>query len=284
MDWNLYVLYHLALPRLRSALVLMVLFGLLVAAVAETGAQLGPPPALGPAQLDQLFARIALYPDPVLAQTMTASTFWSDIPAAAQWADQHRYLTGDALAKAIQEDQLAWDPSVLGLLSFPSVLDMMARDMDWTQDLGSAVLTQRGDVMKAIQRLRAEAWNFGYLRPNDHVNVVYADGFYSILPLNPGVFYVPVYDPLVVFAAPRPGFAVATAIRFGPGITIGATFRSWGWWTEPSIVWISDGILLGGNVWARTWVNRGFYDHPYLLDTWVRPLGPRVERHEVKRR
>ena len=272
-----------ALPRLRSAIVWMALFGMGVSAVAQAGAPLAPPPAMGPAQLDQLVGRIALYPDPVLAQTMTAATFWSDIPAAAQWADQHRNLAGDALAKAIQDDQLAWDPSVLGLLPFPSVLDMMSHDMDWTQDLGSAVLTQRGDVMRAVQRLRASAWSYGYLRPNGYVNVVYADGFYSILPLNPGVFYVPAYDPLVVFAAPRPGFAVATAIRFGPGITIGATFRSWGWWTEPSILWVSDGILLGGNVWARTWVNRGFYDHPYL-HAWIRPVGPRVERHEVKRR
>lgn len=283
MAWNMFVMYHLALPRLRSAVTFLVVFGVLAGAVAQTGAPLGPPPALSPAQLDQLVGRIALYPDPVLAQTMTASTFWSDIPAAAQWADQHRYLAGDALAKAIQDDQLAWDPSVLGLLPFPSVLDIMSHDMDWTQDLGAAVLTQRGEVMRAVQRLRALAWSYGYLRPNGSVNVVYADGFYSILPLNPGVFYVPEYDPLVVFAAPRPGFAVATAIRFGPGITIGGTFRSWGWWTEPSILWVSDGILLGGNVWARTWVNRGYYDHPYL-HVWVRPVGPRVERHEVKRR
>ncbi len=283
MAWNMFVMYHLALPRLRSVVTFLVVFGLLVGAAAQTGTPLGPPPAFSPAQIDRLVGRIALYPDPVLAQAMTAASFWSDIPAAAQWADQHRNLTGDALAKAIEEDQLAWDPSVLGLLPFPSVLDTMVRDMDWTQDLGAAVLTQRGEVMKAVQRLRASAWKYGYLRPNGYVNVIYADGFYSILPLSPGVFYVPEYDPFVVFAEPRPGFAVATAIRFGPGITIGATFRTWGWWTEPSIVWISDGILLGGNVWARTWVNRGYYDHPYLHG-WVRPVGPRVERHEVRRR
>ena len=82
---------------------------------------------LNPPQLDQLVSRIALYPDPLLAQTLTASTFWTEVPDAAGWADQHNNLTGDALAHAIQNDHLQWDPSVLGLLPFPSVLDMMAR-------------------------------------------------------------------------------------------------------------------------------------------------------------
>jgi hypothetical protein len=35
---------------------------------------------LTPPQLDQLVSRIALYPDPVLAQTLTASTYWREIP------------------------------------------------------------------------------------------------------------------------------------------------------------------------------------------------------------
>jgi hypothetical protein len=99
-------------------------------------------------------SRIALYPDPLRAQTLTASTFWGEIPEAATWADQHTYLTGDALAHAIQDDHLQWDPSVLSLLPFPSVLDMMARDPAWTQQLGTAVLMQRPEVMDAVQRRR----------------------------------------------------------------------------------------------------------------------------------
>ena len=85
-----------------------------------------PPPPVAPQQLDQLVQRIALYPDPLLAQVLTASTFWQQIPDAATWAQQHSNLTGDALAQAIQADNLPWDPSVLALLPFPSVLDMMA--------------------------------------------------------------------------------------------------------------------------------------------------------------
>jgi hypothetical protein len=255
---------------------------LTLSAAAQTGAPLPPPPALMPApQLDQLVSRIALYPDPLLAQTLTASTFWPDIPGAAGWADQHSYLRGDALTAAVQEDQLPWDPSVLGLLPFPSVLDMMARDPAWTQQLGEAVLNQRPDVMDAVQRMRAQAYNYGYLRPNGYYNVIYEGGYYQIVPLNPALFYVPIYDPAIVFVRPRPGFVVSTAIRFGPGIAIGGTFVSAGFWAAPSIVWASHGIFVGGTLWGRTWVNRGVYAHPYP-HPWARPEGPRIERHELR--
>jgi Protein of unknown function (DUF3300) len=234
---------------------------------------------LTPPQLDQLVSRIALYPDPLLAQTLTASTFWSEISEAASWANQHTYLTGDALAHAIQDDHLQWDPSVLGLLPFPSVLDMMARDQAWTQHLGNAVLNQRGEVMDAVQRMRRKARNFGYLVPNSYVNVVDTDGYLEILPLNPAVFYVPYYDPVVVFARPRPGFVVGTAIRFGPAVTISATFGIWGWWTGPAFYWRAHTIVLGGHPWERSGVNRGIYIHPYA-QPWARPIGPRVEVHQ----
>ncbi|WP_158792774.1 DUF3300 domain-containing protein [Granulicella sp. L60] len=233
---------------------------------------------LTPPQLDQLVSRIALYPDPLLAQTLTASTFWGEIPEAATWANQHTYLTGDALAHAIQDDHLQWDPSVLGLLPFPSVLDMMAHDPAWTQQLGNAVLNQRPEVMDAVQRMRRQARNYGYLVPNGYVNVVDTGGYLEILPLNPAVFYVPYYDPVVVFARPRPGFVVGTAIRFGPAVTISATFGTWGWWTGPAFFWPAHTIVIGGHPWERGWVNRGVYVHPYA-HPWARPIGPRVEIH-----
>jgi hypothetical protein len=233
---------------------------------------------LPPPELDHLVSQIALYPDPLLAQTLTASTFWNEIPDAAAWADRHSNLTGDALAHAIQDDHLQWDPSVLGLLPFPSVLDMMARDTGWTQRLGNAVLIQRSDVMDAVQRMRRQARDYGYLVPNGYVNVVDAGGYVEILPLNPDVFYVPFYDPVVVFARPRPGFVVGTAIHFGPAVTISATFGTWGWWTGPAFYWPAHTIVIGGHPWERGWVNRGVYVHPYP-HAWLRPVGPRVEIH-----
>src|SRR6202451_3699188 len=80
------------------------------------------PPSFSPAQLDQMVARVALYPDPLLAQVLAAATYPDQIPDAAQWADDHHYLRGDDLARAITADHLTWDPSVQALLPFPSVL------------------------------------------------------------------------------------------------------------------------------------------------------------------
>src|SRR5208337_3293599 len=114
---------------------LFIAAGLFTAALSAQAPQAQAPPYYPPQELERLLSPIALYPDPLLAQILTASTFPNDIPDAAQWADQHHYLTGDALAQAIAADQVPWDPSVQALLPFPSVLDMMASDMPWTQEL-----------------------------------------------------------------------------------------------------------------------------------------------------
>ena len=113
-----------------------------------------PPPYFSPPQLDSLVSRIALYPDSLLSQVLAAATFSDQIPDAARWADQHHYLTGDALAAAIEADRLPWDPSVQALLPFPAVLDMMASDMNWTRQLGDAFLSNGGAVMDSVQRMR----------------------------------------------------------------------------------------------------------------------------------
>jgi hypothetical protein len=237
---------------------------------------------MAPQQLDQLVQRIALYPDGLLAQVLTAATFSNEIPDAATWAQQHSYIHGDQLARAIQDDQLPWDPSVIALLPFPQVLDMMARDMGWTQQLGNAVLAQRPDVMDAVQRMRQRAYDYGYLRsgPNEQVQMV-GPGDIEILPPAPGVYYVPYYDPYVVFARPRPGFFIGGAIHFGPSIAIGAAFAPWGW-GGVGFGWRTHTILIDRQPWARTWVNRQAYVHPYAVP-YRRPVAPRIERHEVRR-
>jgi len=242
-----------------------------------------PPPSrlLGPKELDGLVARIALYPDPLLAQILPASTYWTEIPEAAAWADEHSSLHGDQLANAIREDNLLWDPCVIALLPFPSVLDMMARDPGWTQALGNAVLTQRADVMDAIQRMRRQSYRYGYLRTNPYDTVVDQNGYIEVLPVNPAYIYVPTYDPAIVFAAPRPGFVIDGAIRFGPGIVLGASFAPWGW-TRPRFAWADHSIFFDFTPWGRIWANRGFYVHPYEHG-WRHGPGPRVERHDFHR-
>src|ERR1700691_6172033 len=143
-----------------------------------------PPPLLPPPQLDQLVARIALYPDPLIAQILAGATYPDQIPPAATWSDQHHYLTRAALAGAIEGDQLPWHPSVQALLPFPSVLEMMAADINWTTDLGNAFLAQQQDVMDAVQRERKTAYGYGYLRSNGQI-VVSNGPYITILPVNP---------------------------------------------------------------------------------------------------
>lgn len=240
-----------------------------------------PPPNFDPQQLEQMIAPIALYPDPLLAQVLTASTFSDQIPDADGWARAHSYLTGDALARAISEDNLPWDPSVIALLPFPSVLDRMAGDMGWTQDLGDAVLANRGAVMDAVQDERQRAYNYGYLRTGPQYRVVTAGpGDIEILPVNPLAIYVPYYDPNIVFFRPRAGFFVGGAITFGPGIYVTA-FAPWGW-GGISFGWRTHNIIVNNRQWERTWVNRGTYVHPYALPARPRVAGPRVERHELR--
>src|SRR5260370_23211434 len=125
----------------KPILIRAVLVALAVAPVLSF-AQGTPAPSFTPEQLDKLVAPIALYPDALLAQVLAAATYSDQIPDAARWADQHHYLTGQALANAIQADHLPWDPSVQALLPFPSVLELMANDMSWTTDLANAFLSQ----------------------------------------------------------------------------------------------------------------------------------------------
>jgi hypothetical protein len=253
---------------------------LLVLAAVPSFAQ--GPPSFAPPQLEQMVSRIALYPDPLVAQILAGATYPDQIPDAARWADQHHYLTGQALANAIQGDQLPWDPSVQALLPFPSVLEMMASDINWTTDLGNAFLAQEGDVMDAVQRDRRKAREYGYLRSNGQI-LVGGRPYITIMPVNPGYVVVPYYDPRVVFYAPRPGFFVGGAIRFGYGTSLGLSFRPWGWGYD-RFDWGGHGVFINNARWGRTWDNRREYAHPYA---GVHRFGPgdRVpDHHQLEQR
>jgi hypothetical protein len=226
-----------------------------------------------------LVGRIALDPDPLLAQLLTASTFWDQIPDAAGWARAHSYLSGEGLARAMEADRLPWDPSVLALLPFPAVLDMMAGDMNWTQQLGAAVLADRAGVMDSVQRQRSLALNYGYLHSNGQIRVVTEPGNIEILPADPAVVYVPYYDPYLVYARPRPGFLVGGAISFGPRIAIG-TFAPWGW-GGAALGWRDHRIIVNNRPWERRRENRQVYVHPYRAPR-PRVEDRHIERHELR--
>ena len=109
--------------------------------------------------------------------------------------------------------------------------------------------------------------------------------YIEILPATPGYYLVPRYDPLVVFAAPRPGFFIGGAIAFGPRIVIGGGFNRWGW-GGPAFGWGARAVIFDNHPWERTWVNRTTYVHSYAAP-YARPVyrpGVRVEEHHAPAR
>jgi hypothetical protein len=193
-------------------------------------------------EIEQLVAPIALYPDPLLAQILTASTYPLEVVMAARWRQQNPNIKGADLEKAMQ--QRPWDPSVKGLTSVPQVLAMMNDKLDWTQQLGEAFLAQPNDVQNAIQTLRQKAESTGSLKSSKQQkvstipappspNYVGPPEYIVIESAEPEYIYVPVYDPGVVFGvgfwepAYRPFFwyppwwTVGPAFGFGAALFVG---------------------------------------------------------------
>ncbi|MBO0696059.1 MAG: DUF3300 domain-containing protein, partial [Verrucomicrobia bacterium] len=192
-------------------------------------------PKLPNDQLDSLVAPIALYPDPLLAQTLAASTYPLEVIQLQQWMEKNKNLQGQALADAVAKQP--WDPSVQGLVAYPDVVTRMADNIQWTTDLGNAFLAQQSDVMDAVQRMRGKAENKGTLKTSAQTTVqtqTVPSGkqVIKIEPAQPDVIYVPSYDPEVVYGAPPPaypyypytypGYVPGTALAWGAGVALGA--------------------------------------------------------------
>jgi hypothetical protein len=215
---------------------------------------------LSAGQLDALVSPIALYPDALLAEILMASTYPLEVVEAERWANANKNLKGDQLKAAV--DKQSWDNSVKSLTATPSVLDMMSTQLDWTQQLGNAVLAQQADVMAAVQRLRAKAQANNKLTSNAQqtVSVQQQDNGQQaivIAPTQPDTVYVPYYNPAVVYGAwpypayppyywPAPGYiaagVVATGLAFGAGYALGR--------------WVSGGYRWGGGFnWGGNNIN-----------------------------
>jgi hypothetical protein len=139
-------------------------------------------------ELHTLLAPIALYPDALLAQIFPAATFKDQI------ADAYRYAQTAATPGTPPADTV-WDPSVIALLNYPTVLKQLASDPTWTDQLGFAATYQMADVTSMIQQIRSEAQGAGNLASNAQQIVTSDDGAIEIAPANPDVIYVPQYDP-----------------------------------------------------------------------------------------
>lgn len=151
------------------------------------------------AEIDQLLAPIALYPDTVLSHVLIAATVPDDVARAADWIERHPDLRGQEAVDAVE--RYDWDPSVKALVAFPEVIERMDEDPDWTGDLGLAFLEQEETVMDRVQVLRDRAYENGSLDDLEHVRVVREREYIYIEPAVSRVVYVPYYDPWYVYGA-----------------------------------------------------------------------------------
>ncbi len=200
-------------------------------------------PKIPPEQLDSLVAPIALYPDPLLAQVLAASTYPLEIIQLQQWLAKNPGLKDKALADAVAKQ--SWDPSVQALAALPDVVKRLADDIQWTTDLGNAFLAQQSDVMDAVQRMRQKAQDKGNLKSNEQqkveTRVIESKPVIVIEQANPQVVYVPTYDPVWMYGPPvypyppiyyPPAwyYPAGMAISFGVGVAMGAFWAGgWGW-------------------------------------------------------
>ncbi len=243
---------------------------------------------LGAEQLEQLVAPIALYPDALLAQVLTASTY----PDEVRYVDQWRQSQGNAPPEDIAAgaDEKNWDPSLKALTAFPQVLAQMAGNLQWTGDLGNAYYNQPQDVMGAVQALRQRAQAAGNLQSTPQEAVSYDRGNIELTPPNPNVVSVPSYDPWNLYGrsvSPYPGFsllgALGQALGASPSQALGSSPVSYGlgmlmtvfnhtpWgWLSWGLSWLTQSVLFQNN---------NYFSHSATVADWGLPHGgPRAFR------
>jgi len=233
---------------------------------------------LSPQDLEQLVAPIALYPDALVAQVLTASTYPQQVADADHWRRAQGYAPPEEIVAGA--DAQPWDPSVKALTAFPQVLDQMDQNLNWTTELGNAYYNQPQDVLRAVQVMRQRAQAAGNLRSTPQESVSYDQGNIVLAPVNPQLVYVPAYNPWAVYGqpvAPYPGFSVLgaigsflgsafgpSAVRFGLGIAMTAfTHTPWGWlgW---GLNWLAQAVLFN---------HSNYYSHSTTVADWGLPHG-----------
>jgi hypothetical protein len=206
------------------------------------------------AGLHALVAPIALYPDPLLAVLLPASTYPGQVAQAGQW------LQANPSPSNVLIDTQPWDPSVKALLHYPTILTQMNSDPRWTESLGSAFASEPASVTKAIQEMRARAAAVGSLVSTQEATVVQDEEVLSIQPAVESALYVPVYDPVYVYTQPT-HVTFKTAFVTGP-------------WLVHGCDWVHGAVFVGHwrgayvyqhGVWSR---NRSF--QLTVIETWHR--------------
>lgn len=199
---------------------------------------------LSAGQIDDLVAPIALYPDALLAQLLPASTYPQQVALAAQWLQYNPNPT------EIVVEMQNWDASIKAMVHYPTVLQYMNTNLQWTEALGVAFLNQQAEVMQAIQQLRAQAVAAGTLQSTPQQQVISQNGTIWIEPANPQTIYVPQYDPNLVYSQ-QPGNFTGPYLTFSLGFALGN-------WLNNDCDWQNNWISAGQS-WDHNWRrdNRG---------------------------
>jgi len=197
------------------------------------------------AELDEIMAPIAIYPDPMIAQILPAATYPDQIQDAIRFVRRG--------GRSRDMDYQPWDVSVRSVAHYPTVLKLLADNPDWTVSVGQAYVDEPDHVFRSIQRLRSRARAYGYLRTNRYQRVYLDSGYVRIVPVQPEYIYVPEYDPQVIYVYRAPSLE-SNLISFGLGLLIGA-------WLNRDCDWGHDRVYYhgwNGGGWignSRSYVN-----------------------------
>jgi len=151
------------------------------------------------AELAQMLAPIALYPDSLLTHILIASTYPIEVIEAHRWLKKNDKLNAEQ-KKQLLED-VEWDASVKALIPFERVLSRLSEDLSWTQSLGDAFLQDESRLLLSIQALRKQAQLAGSLNKMDNMDIDYEDNNISITSREKDIIYVPYYDSRMVYGA-----------------------------------------------------------------------------------
>jgi hypothetical protein len=214
-------------------------------------------------ELETLVGPIALYPDDLLAIVLPASTYPLQIVQAA------RFLEAYKIDSTLEPDE-AWDESVIALINYPEVIQLLNEDIDWTWQLGEAVINQQQDIVAAVESFRDRAYVAGNLKSDEYQTVSREDDIIEIVPIEDDVIYVPYYEPeRVVVYQPRPVYhyyARPYPVYYYPYPT-GHSFYSgyfWGVTTAFRIGWATDHLHVHhASYWGHPYYGHHYYGHYY---------------------
>lgn len=263
------------------------LFAALLALLLSAPLAFGQAPrSFSQAELDQMLAPIALYPDPLLSQVLMAATYPAEVAEAARWSRANPGLQGDDAVRAAQNED--WDSSVKSLVAFPQVLARMDENPGWTRSLGDAFLVQEPHMMDTVQQLRRRAQAAGNLQSSEQMYVQQQGQAILVQPASPQYVYVPYYDPWTVYGswwwpdyqpvywAPWPGYAR----HHRPGVSVGF------WWGTP--VGLSFNFFFGNFDWHQRHVRvvhpSAYYYRPAAVANRTLVATPQRWQHEPRRR